>query len=87
MFTQVEQQLQEVEKVLAEKYVQDSDMVESRTASSRRNVTPLMAAKMRSLFGEGEGDKEVGQHVNMVEMNKEEEFVIRRGMARGGRRV
>ena len=48
MFTQDEQHLQMGEKVVAEKYdsVQDSDMVEFSTVSSRING-PGIAAQMR----------------------------------------
>ena len=93
VFTQYEQQLQERDNVVPEKYdsVLDSDMAESRTAWSS-NVGPGIAAKMKLLFNEEDDDerdrrdKEVSQEVNRVVMNREEEFVIKRRKRNGQRR-
>ena len=93
VFTQYEQELQEVDNVVPEKYdsVLDSDMAESRTAWSS-NVGPGIADKMKLLFNEEDSDeqdmrdKEVSQEVNRLDMNREEEFVIRRRKRNGQRR-
>ena len=89
MFTQYEQQLQEEDKVVAKKYdaVLDIDMQESRNAWSR-NVGPGIASKMKLLFNAEEGDDQevVHKDVSIVEMNQEEEVVIKRRKRNGQRR-
>ena len=66
-------------------------MMESRITCSR-NVGPGVAAKIKLLFNTEEGDdqdgglKHVVQDRNIVEMNQEEEIVIRRRKRNGQRR-